>query len=60
MCVHLLSSSINAVKETVGFRRTFNISYTLSEEDHINHTAQCGSEDDVETSALIVQKSLQF
>lgn len=47
---------MNVVKETVGFRRAFNISYTLSNEDPTNHTAQCGSEDDVETSALIVQK----
>lgn len=49
-------SSLNAVKETVGFRTTFNISNSLSDEDHVNDTAQCGSDDDVETSALIVQK----
>ena len=50
----LYHSSINGVKEMAGFRTTFNISYTQS--DHINGTVQCGSVDDVETSALLVQK----
>ena len=50
--VHVCSG-INGVKEMEGFRRTFNISYSPG--DHVNQTEQCGSEDDVETSALIVQ-----
>ena len=53
VCV-LFSSGINGVKEMEGFRRTFNISYSPG--DHVNHSDQCGSEDDVETSALIVSK----
>ena len=42
---------MSGVKEMVGFRKTFNISYSP-----INQSAQCGSEDDVETSALIVRE----
>ena len=41
-----------------GFRRTFNISYSPG--DHVNHSAQCGSEDDVETSALIVSEEIMM
>lgn len=50
-------SSINGVKEMQGFRETFNISFTQEALGGLNVTegVQCGSEDDVETSALLVQ-----
>ena len=54
-------SSINGVKEVRGFRQTFNISYTtvivsssLSQKNDTATATQCSSEDDVETSALLV------
>ena len=47
------SSATNGIKETLGFRQTFNISYSLGEHA-INQTAPCVSVDDVETSALLV------
>ena len=54
-CPH---SSINGVKEMPGFRETFNISFNQDAMGGVNATdgasVQCGSEDDVETSALLV------
>ena len=49
--------SINGVKEMRGFRMTFNISFNQGEDlDVLNQTdsMQCGSKDDVDTSALLV------
>ena len=53
----LFVSSINGVKEMQGFRETFNISFTQEGLGGLNVTEgiHCGSEDDVETSALLVQ-----
>ena len=68
MCIRVTvnspSSSINGVKEMKDFRRTFNISYTsvtvTSSLTNETVSAQCSSEDDIETSALLVHaKSLQ-
>lgn len=39
-------SSINGVKDMVGYRRTLNLG---------NTTGSCGSEDDVETTAILVR-----
>ena len=47
LCYGLLHRAINGVKDMVGFRQTFKISYSDG-----NETAQC--EDDVETSAVLV------
>ena len=44
----LCHRAINGVKDMVGFRQTFNLSYGSDG----NETAQC--EDDVETSAVLV------
>ena len=43
-----------------GFRMTFNLTFNQGDMDVLNQTAngaQCGSEDDVETSALLVHTS---
>ena len=52
----LPQSSINGVKEMRGFRETFNISFNQEALGGLNmsDSGQCGSEDDVETSALLV------
>ena len=49
-------SSINGVKEMRGFRETFNIGFDGEASDDLNVTdnSQCDSDDDVETSALLV------
>ena len=46
-CLMLYHRAINGVKDMVGFRQTFNLSYSDG-----NETAQC--EDDVEASAVLV------
>ena len=48
---------MNGVKEMVGFRKTFNISYSLSGYNQTD-SVPCGSVDEVETSALLVNKGL--
>ena len=45
------------MKEMRGFRKTFNITFNQDIDDHIDNQTdggQCGSTDDVETSALLV------
>ena len=53
--------TINGVKEMRGFRMTFNIFNQGEEDMPVNETSdgdvgirQCGSKDDVDTSALLV------
>ncbi len=58
VCVHAfmyVCSSINGVKDMVGYRKTLNLSYDLDDRGGGGNSSQsCSFEDDVETSAILV------
>ncbi len=51
---------MNGVKDMKGYRTALNLSYTPSEDGLGNATESCSSEDDVETTAILVRSLFVF